>query len=220
MEGLSMSKAFAVRATLLALSTLVTVSAARGDAQSRTHVTIRGTGKIIAIERSEVRAQKPPSELPVIVPSLLDEAVRMKAQGASDRTVISYLRAHEAELPPVVDLEDLKQLREAGAGKSVMAYLTTVAAFEVGETGEGPEAAVSAAPVSETDLETAPYGMPDGYPIFGGYGGPRPPHLSHRGFPHLRRMPSGSPFFHRSFPSRAPFSRHLTNGIGRRFARD
>jgi hypothetical protein len=217
---LSMSKAFAVRATLLALSTLVLVSAAQGDTQSRTHVTIRGTGENVAIERDEAPTRKRLSEETVILASPLGEAVRLKAQGASDRTVISYLRAHEAELPPVVGLEDVKQLREAGAGKSVVAYLTTVAAVEIGETGEGPEAAVSRAPISAMDLETAPYGMSDGYPILVGYGAPRPPRLSHRGFTNLRRMPSGPPSFHRSIPSRAPFSRHLTNGTGKRLARD
>jgi hypothetical protein len=220
MEGLSMSKAFAAGATLLALSTLVPVSVARGEMQSRTHVTIRGTGKIVAIERNEGPTRKRSSEATAIPASPLGEAVRLKAQGASDRTVISYLRAHEAELPLVVDSEDVKQLREAGAGKNVVAYLTTVAAVDIGETGEGPEAAVSRAPISVTDLDTASYGMSGGYPILGGYGAPHPPRLFHRRFPHLRRMPSGFPSFHRSIPSRAPFSRHLINGVGKRLARD
>jgi hypothetical protein len=212
-----MSKAFAVRATLLALSSLVAVSAARSDTPGRTHVTIRGTGKSVAIERSEAPTRNRPSEAPAILASALDEAVRLKARGASDRTVISYLRAHEAELPPVVGSEDMKRLRDAGAGKSVVAYLTTVAAVEIGETGEGPEAAVSRAPVA-IDLETAPYGMFDGYPILGGSGAPHRPRLSHGGFPHPRRMPFGPPSFHRPIPSRAPFSRHLTNGGGKRLA--
>jgi hypothetical protein len=220
MEGLSMSKALAVRATLLALSTLVPVSAARGDTQSRTHVTIRGTGKIVAIERNEAPTRKRLSEAIAIPASPLGEAVRLKAQGASDRTVISYLRAHETELPPIVGSEDVKQLRKAGAGKSVVAYLTTVAAVDIGETGEGPEVAVSAAPISAIDLETPPYGMSGGYPILGGYGAHHSPRLSHRGFPHLRRMPSGPPSFHRTIPSRAPPSRHLTNGTGKRLAHD
>jgi hypothetical protein len=215
-----MSKAFAVKATFLALSTLVPVSAARGDMQGRTHVTIRGTGKTVAIERSGAPTRKRLSEATAILASPLGEAVRLKALGASDGTVISYLRAHQAELPPVVGPEDVKRLREAGAGKSVVAFLTTIAAVDVGETGEGPEAAVSAAPISAIDLETAPYGMSDGYPVFGGYGAPHPLRLSHRGFPRLRRMPSGFPSFRRSIPSRAPFSRHVTSGVGKRLARD
>src|SRR6266496_1352212 len=211
MERLSMSKDFAARAILLALSTLAPVSAARGDAQTRPRVTIRGTGKSVSIERSEAPTEKPLSEAKAIHESPLGEAVRLKAQGASDRTVISYLRAHATELPPVVDSEDVEQLRKAGAGKSVVAYLTTVAAVDIGETGEGPEAAVSRAPISEIDAGTAPDGMSFGYPILGGYGSPYPPRLSRRGFPHLRRMPFGPPFFHRSIPSRATFSsRHRT----------
>jgi len=214
-----MSRAFAARATLLALSTLVPASAALGDAQSRTRVTIRGTGKIIAIERSEAPARKRVSESAVPA-GPLGEAVRLKAQGASDTTVISYLRAHEAELPPVVGSEDLRQLRKAGAGKSVMAYLATVAAVDIGETGEGYEAAVSAAPVSPIDLETAPYGgMSNGYPLFGGYGAPYPARL-HRGFPRMRRivLPPGrpAPLVHLFAP---PFSRHLTNGVVKKLAR-
>ena len=215
-----MSRAFAAKATLLALSTLVPVSAALGDAQSRTRVTIRGTGSIVSIERSEARVRKRLSEATAIPTGPLGEAVHLKAQGASDTAIISYLRAREAELPPVVGSEDVKQLREAGAGKSVVAYLTTVAAVEIGETGEGPEAAVTAAPTSAIDLETAPYGMSGGYPILGGYGAPHSPRLFHRGFPHLHRMPSGPPPFRRSIPSRAPFSRHLINGVGKRLARD
>jgi hypothetical protein len=220
MEGLSMSKAFAAGAILVALSTLVPVSVARGETQSRTHVTIRGTGKTVEIERNEGPTRNRLSEATAIPASPLDEAVRLKAQGASDRTVISYLRAHQTELPLVVGSEDVKQLREAGAGKSVVAYLTTVAAVEIGETGEGPEVAVTAAPASAIDLETAPYDVSGGYPIFGGYGAPHTPRLFHRRFPHLRRMPSGFPSFHRSIPPRAPFSRHLINGVGKRLARD
>lgn len=208
-----MSKAFAAKATLLALSTLVPVSVARGETQSRTHVTIRGTGKIVAIERNEGPTRKRPSEATAILASPLGEAVRLKARGASDKTVVSYLHAHEAELPLVVGSEDVKQLREAGAGKSVVAYLTTVAAVDIGETGEGYEAAVSSAPSPATDLEAAPYGTSYGYPIFGGYGAPYPRRFSHRGFPHLRRMPLAfrPPSFHRHFSSHAAFSRHRIN---------
>ena len=197
-----MSTAFAVPVTLLALSTLAPVSAARGDEESRSHVTIRGTGNNIAIERSEARTRKSFSEAVAFVPSLLDEAIRMKAHGAADRTVISYLRAHESELPAIVDSEDVKELKRAGAGKGVLAYLATVAALDIGVTGEAPEAVVSVPSIPATDLET-PYGM-SGYPIFGGYGAIRPSHFSRRGFPHLHRMawPSRPRFSHRRMGSR------------------
>ena len=212
MERLSMSNAFAVPATLLALSTLAPVFAARGDEENRAHVTIRGTGNNVAIERSEARIRKPFSEAVAIVPSLLDEAIRMKAQGASDGSVISYLRAHQTDLPTIIGAEDVKRLRKAGAGKSVVAYLTTLAAVDIGVTGEAPEAAVSAPPIPATDLET-PYGV-SGYPVFGGYGAPRPSRFSRRGFPHMRRMgwTSRPPFPHRPTGSRATFSRRLPGG--------
>jgi hypothetical protein len=219
--GLSMSKASAARSALVVLSTLVSVSAARGDTQSRTRVTIRGTGSIVAIERSEGPVRRRLAEVTAIPAGPLGQAVQLKAQGASDTAVISYLRAHAAEIPTVVGSEDVRRLRKAGAGKSVVAYLTTVAAVDIGETGEGHETAVSAAPVSPIDLEAAPYGMSDGYPLSGGYGAPYPARISPRGFPNLRRMPSppGRHFFHRSIPSRALFSRHLTTELGRRVAR-
>jgi hypothetical protein len=210
-----MSSPIAAKATLLVLSALVPVSAARGDTQSRTHVTIRGTGSAIVIERSERPVRKLPSEATTItVPTgPLVEAVHQKSRGASDTAVISYLRAHEAELPPVVGFEDVKQLRKAGAGKGVVAYLTTVAAVDIGETGEGHETAVSAGPISPSDLETEPYGMSDAYPLSGGYGAPYRARLVPRGFPRLRRMtlaPGRLPAFQRSISSRLPFSRHRT----------
>lgn len=207
-----MSRSLTARATLFVLSALVPVCAARGDTQSRTRVTIRGTGSTVVIERSEGPVRKRPSEATAAPAGPLTEAVHQKSQGASDTAVISYLRAHEAELPPVVGSNDVKQLRKAGAGKSVVAYLTTVAAVDIGETGEGHETAVSAAPVSPIDLETAAYGMSDAYPLSGGYGASYPARLVPRGFPRLRRMAlsRGRPAFHRSIPSRAPFSRHPT----------
>jgi hypothetical protein len=207
-----MSRAFAAGASLLVLSILVPASAARGDSPSRTRVTIRGTGSDVVIERSAVPVTRRVSEAPAISAGPLGEAVHMKAQGADDTAVIAYLGAHEAELPPVVGSEDVKLLRKAGAGKGVVAYLATVAAVDIGETGEGHEAAVSAEPVSPIGLETSPYGMSDGYPLSGGYGGygaPSRARLVPRGFPRARGMalPHGVPAFHRPIPSRAAFPR-------------
>jgi hypothetical protein len=207
-----MSTSFAARATLFALSALVSVSGARGDTPSRIRVTIRGTGSGVVIERSEGPARKRLSEATAVPAPAgpLVEAVRQKTQGASDTAVISYLRAHTAELPPVVGSDDVRKLRKAGAGKSVVAYLATVAAVDIGETGEGYESTVSAAPVSASDMETGPYGMSDAYPLSIGYGAPYPARLVPRGLPHLRRMtmPHGRPPFHRSIPLRGPFSRN------------
>ena len=206
-----MSRAFAASASLFVLSTLVSVSATRGDTQSRARVTIRGTGNVVVIERSEAPVKKRVSEA-AIPADPLGEAVHLKAQGANDTVVIAYLRAHEAELPPVVGSEDVKRLRNVGAGKSVVAYLATAAAVDIGETGEGHETAVSAEPVSQIGLETAPYGMSDGYSLSGGYGAPYRARLVPRGFPRVRRMalPRGLSAFQRHIPSRAAFPRHPT----------
>jgi hypothetical protein len=207
-----MSRPLTVSASLLVLSTLLPATAARGDTQSRTRVTIRGTGSVVVIERSAAPVTRRVSEATAISAGPLGEAVHLKAQGADDTAVISYLRAHEAELPPVVGSEDVKQLRKAGAGKSVVAYLATVAAVDIGETGEGHETAVSAEPVSPIERETMPYGMSDGYPLSGGYGAPYRARLVPRGFPRMRRMalPPRLPAFRRHIPSRAAFPRHPT----------
>src|SRR2546422_4340242 len=109
-----MSKTFAASASFLVLSTLVPVSAARGDSQSRTRVTIRGTGSDVVIERSAAPVTRRVPKAAAISAGPLGEAIHLKAQGADDTVVIAYLRAHEAELPPVVDSEDVRQLRKAG----------------------------------------------------------------------------------------------------------
>jgi hypothetical protein len=195
--------------SLLVLSALVSVSAARGDTPGRTRVTIRGTGNDVVIERSAASATKRLPQATALPAGPLGEAIRMKSQGAGDAAVIAYLRAHEAELPAVVDSEDVKQLRKAGAGKSVVAYLATAAAVDIGETGEGHEAAVSAERPSPIGLESSSYGMSDGYALSGGYGASHRGRLVPRGFPRARAMafPPGLPAFHRRMPSRAMFPR-------------
>lgn len=205
-----MARAFAAGASLLALSAFVPVSVARGDSQSRTRVTIRGTGSDVVIERSAAALRKRVPQAPALSAGPLGEAIHLKAQGANDTAVIAYLQAHEAELPSVVDSEDVKQLRKAGAGKSVVAYLATVSAVDIGETGEGHEAAVSAERSSPTGLEPETYGMSDAYALSGGYGTSYGARQVPRGFPRARRMviPPGLPAFHRRIPSRAGFPRH------------
>ena len=203
------------------LSTLVPGSAARGDTQIRTRVTIRGAGNVVVIERSEAPVKKRVSEATAISAGPLGEAVHQKAQGANDAVVIAYLRAHEAEIPPVVGSEDVKELRKAGAGKSVLAFLATIAAVDIGETGEGHEFAASAGPVSPIESEAAPYGVSGAYPLSGGYGAPYRARRVPRGFPRVRRMalPPGLSAFHRHIPSRAAFLRHPAMGVGRRLPR-
>jgi len=202
-----MSRAFAAGISFLALSAIIPVSPARGDTQGRTRVTIRGTGSDVVIERSAAPAMKRVPQAAALSAGPLGEAIRLKARGAGDAAVIAYLHAHEAELPPVVDSEDLKQLRKAGAGKSVVAYLATVAAVDIGETGEGHEAAVFAERPSPTGLEPAPYGMSDAYALSGGYGTPYRARHVPRGIPRAHAM-AFPPAFHQRIPSRAGFPRH------------
>jgi len=207
-----MSRSSAASVSLLVLSALVSVSAARGDTQGRTRVTIRGTGSDVVIERSTASVTKRVPQTAALSAGPLGEAIRLRTQGADDAAVIAYLRAHEAELPPVIDSEDVKQLRKAGAGKSVVAYLATAVAVDIGETGEGHEAAVSAEPSSPIGLESSPYGMSEGYALSGGYGAPHRARLAPGGFPRARATasPPGLPAFHRRIPSRAVFPRRPT----------
>ena len=197
---------------LFFLSALVSVSAASGDTLGRTRVTIRGTGSDVVIERSAAAGTKRVPPAAALSAGPLGEAIRLKTQGAGDAAVIAYLQAHEAELPPVVDSEDLKQLRKAGAGKSVVAYLATAAAVDIGETGEGHEAAVSAESSSPIGMEPSPYGMSDAYALSGGYGASHRARQAPRGFPRTRAMafPPGLPAFHGRIPSRTVFPRHPT----------
>jgi len=103
-------------------------------------------------------------------------------------------------------------LRKAGAWKSVVAYLATAAAVDIGETGEGHEASVSAERSSTIGLEPSSYEMSDAYALSGGYGAPHRARLVPRGFPRARAMafPPGLPAFHRRIPSRAAFPRRPT----------
>ena len=95
-------------------------------------VTIRGTGNDISVEHAEAAPTLGETAAPA---SVLDEAIRLKASGASDEAIVGFLRAHRDLLPTVVDFGTVSALREAGAGRTVVAYLSSVAAVEVGPTG-------------------------------------------------------------------------------------
>lgn len=199
-----MSKGSGVsRAAFLALLTFASSSAARGGTEGRTRVTIRGTGSNVAIERTQAPARRRSSENGALPAGVLGDAARLKAKGADDATVLAYLRAHEADLPSVIDADDVRQLRKAGAGKSVVSYLATVAAVDIGETGEGREAVASNAPPPASDID-APYGGPYGYPLVGGYAAPYPGRFGTRGFFPPRRIVfrGGPPISRRVFPPR------------------
>jgi hypothetical protein len=162
-------KACAARTASLATLAAACAGAVLADSPPRTRVTIRGSGTSIAIERSKARsesvARRPP--LSEEQAGVIREAIRLKAAGAADASVLAYLRAHQAALPPIVDAEDSRRLRRAGAGKAVFAYLATVAAVEIGETGEGREPAASSEAAAAYDSGAPAYDANYGYPYYG-----------------------------------------------------
>jgi hypothetical protein len=199
-----MSKAFAtVRMAVAAMLVLASSAVARGDAPARTRVTIRGSGSNVTIEKTQASVRRRVFVRNVLSPDLLDEAIRLKAEGVSDGMLVAYLRAHEAELPPVIEAAAMTRLRKAGAGKAVAAYLVTVAAVDIGETGEGWGPAVSNAYSPEAESGTPAYDMSAGYSIAGGYASPYPPRRRNHAFS-LRHapFPRRQPVFQRTFPSR------------------
>jgi len=187
--GLLLPSLFGIAAGLVARAGAA--DAAAPAPASRSRVTIRGSGNTISIERTEGAA----SHLLTrgIAPSeVLAQAIGMKEAGTSDAALVGYLKAHAAELPGFVDFDTVSRLRGAGAGRSVMAYLTTVAAVEIGPTGAvgGPseESAPVAPPESETSNEL-PASL--GYGVVIGGGGGRG--FRHRAFGRAHPFATGSP---------------------------
>ena len=170
-ESRPMFKQLTLAAVLAALPAVAAASDSPGDTPAgRQRVTIRGTGSSVEIERTEASARKQPR--PAAEPAgVLDQAADLKARGASDAAVVDYLHAHQASLPPIIEARDIRTLRKAGAGQSVVTWLTTVAAVDIGETGEGHEAAASAA-LPSAESEGFPYGQPYAWGVDGGYGMP------------------------------------------------
>jgi hypothetical protein len=187
-----------------ALLVLASSSSARGDEPVRTRVTIRGTGSDVTIEETRAPARRRGFQRKAVSGDALSEAIRLKTEGVGDGEVLAYLRAHEADLPPIVDVATMTRLRRSGAGKSVAAYLATVAAVDIGETGEGHEAAVSYASAPEAEAGIPVYDVSSGYPFYGGYAAPYPARGRRAAFSHHRGpLPRRQPVFHGAFPSRA-----------------
>lgn len=200
-----MSKAFRTGSLVFAASlALAATSPARGDSKTKTRVTIRGSGSNVTIEESQASTRRPFVGGKAVSPDALGEAIRLKTAGASDGDVVAYLRVHQAELPPVVEAAAVTRLRRAGAGKAVVAYLTTAAAVDMGETGEGHGAAIEYAAAPEEEASEAS----SGYPFYGGYAAPYP--ARRRGsISSLRHapVPRRHPLLGGSFPMRATHGR-------------
>jgi len=165
-----------VSSVLIAAGVLV-AAAAEGESDGRARAVIRGTGKDVSIVYRTPLQARPPAEASSTADPLA-EALRLKKLGADDASVIDYLRQNEAALPDVVDSGTIRQLRRAGAGNSVIATLSTLAAVDVGETSDDAEAP----PMQTFDASSGAGSYPDlagmGYPFYGdgfygggGYGG-------------------------------------------------
>ncbi len=203
-----MSKVVATaRLAIAALLALGWSSVAQSEEAGRTRVTIRGSGSNVTIEQTQAPGRKPVFE-PKAAPDPLRDAIQLKNEGLDDGKLLAYLRAHEAELPPVISSAAMAQLRRAGAGKSVMAYLATVAAVDIGETGEGRETPAPDAVLPEPGGQMPFYGVPSGYPLAGGYAAPYNAGRRAAGFSH-RRAPfaNGRPLMRGVSPMRPALGR-------------
>jgi len=142
-------KSHAARISVLTLLSAVFGVSARADAPStrESRATISGSGNDVTIVyRGDAKASgatAAPGHAPA--EDVLAEAGRLAARGAGDETVIAYLRGQQANVPPIVGTEDVRRLRSAGAGESVIAYLSRVTALDIGETAEGGPIAPSSA---------------------------------------------------------------------------
>lgn len=179
---------------LLALPLGIAAPPAASDG-ARSRITIRGTGSNVTVETADGAPRSRLTLGPATAP-VLAEAVRMKEAGTSDDALVWYLRGHASEIPPFVDYDTVSRLRSAGAGRTVIAYLSGVAAVEIGPTG------AVGGPVSEESVEALPEPeMSNALPIGLAYGFAGPGGRGHRRF-------SGRPIGMRSLsrPTMHPFA--------------
>ena len=135
---------------------------------------------------------------------LLDDIVRMTKAGLSDSTIVAYVKVRRARLDSILSADDLIQLRRAGVSKTVIRYLASVTADDVGQTGEGRHEEVTYDSREGTAYPVEPayggvYGYPYGYGYYPRYGG---------GFFCTSVVFIGRPFFHHHFFFHRPFFGH------------
>jgi hypothetical protein len=182
----------ALRATLAGLLMLAPCPPLSAEPDATARITIRSRGADVVIEGDRAAFPRPLAD---VGRTTLAEAVRLKRKGEEDAAVIAYLRTRRADLPAIIAAGDVPRLRGAGAGRSVVAYLASVAAVDVGPTGEGRES-VAGESSALTDLEgpsgAVAYAI-GGYPAyFAAPDGFRPPPRLRRAFEgrHARPLPS------------------------------
>jgi hypothetical protein len=148
-----MARSHRFRLVVFSAASLIAVSRLRADTDPATRPVIRGTGKDVQI------VYRAPRTAP---------AVRLAADPVAD--ALEQKRA--GAMPDIVGAGTLRRFRQAGAGDSVIAFLSANAAVDIGVTAEDAMA-VSSLPA----MEGGGYGdaYPDlvssGYPFYGGYGG-------------------------------------------------
>jgi hypothetical protein len=185
------------RSAVLAAVGAAAISSARADSAQTTRAVIRGTGSDVQVVYEAPTA--PPRLGRAVAFDPMAEALRRKASGADDANVVGFLRQHLADLPPTIDSSVVREFRRAGAGDSVVDFLSTHTALDIGVTAESaPRGAPSgsAETLSPGDAYSDLAGS--GYPFYGsayGYGGSGyAPGGARRGFP--------GPRF--GFPGRGP----------------
>jgi len=218
------SAALLLSAIALADSTQTTAS---GQA---TRPVIRGSGNDVTIVYQSKLQPKlswtapAPAGAPASAPAADDplaEAVRMKSAGATDQAVIAFLQKNEVDMPDVVDADTVRELRKAGAGDAVVAFVSRYSAIDIGETAES-----AGAPVPQYYDPQAAYtgAYPElanlGYPFYGGGGygygggvwwGGRFVRFGPRVTPHNNFFfRSGHPSFPRPRPFPARFPQRMT----------
>jgi hypothetical protein len=207
-----------VRSAVVAAVGAAAISYARADSEQTTRAVIRGTGSDVRI----VYEAPPAPRLGRAVPSdPIAEALHRKASGEDDASVVAFLRQHQADLPAAIDSDVVREFRRAGAGDSVVGFLSAHMALDIGVTAESVSRGAAPGP-AEMQLPGDAYGdlAGSGYPFYGsgyGYGGSgyalrggRRGSLGPRlGFPgHRPLLPSHAFEFFRQQPKARPLPTH------------
>jgi hypothetical protein len=101
---------------------------------------------------------------------LLDEIMRLTSGGFSDQTVLAFVKARRADIPPILTAEDFLRLRKTGVAETVIGYLSGASAIELDTAGRTAE--MDAEPAKEpTNPEPVYLAAPYSYwpPYGGGY---------------------------------------------------
>jgi hypothetical protein len=134
------------------------------DSPQRPRVTIRGSGRDVRIEG----AVAPRARIARNEEDLGAELIRLHQSGFPEETLVAYLQAHRSAIPTVLSGDEYARLRRAGIGERTLRYVGSIAAIDVGPTGEsGVTVAASAPP--QREMEPAANEL--GYPFYGDYGG-------------------------------------------------